>query len=133
MPKVPRTWTMARASTSLHDRVQHKRWWSQDGEIDPWLDVLVAKFPGVIDVRDDDGNTPLHVALAIRWRDGVLALLRHGANPLLVNALGQNARTVWECDGDDLDATVRLALETAELRALAEEMGDVPSRERTRL
>lgn len=131
-PTVPAAWTLAEASAALHDRVQYKRWWSKDGEIGPWLAVLVARFPGVIDVRDD-GNTPLHVALDIYWRNGVLALLQHGADPLLVNALGQNARTVWERQGDDLDAPVQRALEAAELRALACGMGETSSRERVRL
>ncbi len=53
--------------------------------------VVAAKAKGILDVRDQDGQTALHVAVAVGNVAAVEALLQHGADVTLTDNKGQTA------------------------------------------
>ncbi|KDN65156.1 hypothetical protein CSUB01_09469 [Colletotrichum sublineola] len=55
---------------------------------DAMIDMLLANGRLAVDVRDSEGNTALHAAVASRKLVVVLRLLSHGADPNAENAAG---------------------------------------------
>jgi hypothetical protein len=61
---------------------------------------IIALFGNSLDVRDIDGNTPLHCAIARHDRDMVKTLMGYRANPNIKNK--KNELPVDKCESNDL-------------------------------
>ncbi len=59
----------------------------------PWMNFLIANGASV-NVRDKDGNTPLHAAAQLGYIDGIQVLVRRKADVNAVNSRGENAMIV---------------------------------------
>ncbi|HSO35104.1 MAG TPA: ankyrin repeat domain-containing protein [Labilithrix sp.] len=91
---------LAVASTADGDTLLHLACWQKQAKI---LELVLARAPDV-NARGDRGRTPLHYAVqdADRRCVGIVAaLLGHGADPKIADALGRTVETVarsevWE-------------------------------------
>jgi len=87
----------------------HKAVWK--GDLDKVLEILNFSNPNnplnpdIIDSRDRRGNPPLHLAIHLRHRDIVQALLQAGADPLVKNGGGWNALQEAIASSDRLIST----------------------------
>ena len=59
----------------------------------PWMNFLIANGASV-NVRDKDGNTPLHHAAQLGFIDGIQVLVRRKADVNAVNGQGESALVV---------------------------------------
>lgn len=55
------------------------------------LELVLSKFPSLLEARDDSGNTPLIIAASQGNRDLVSRFLKHGADVNAANDLGETA------------------------------------------
>ncbi|KAI1300835.1 hypothetical protein F5Y03DRAFT_363728 [Xylaria venustula] len=70
-----------------------------DKYLDRMHDLLVSGKGSVIDITDEDGHTPLHVAVQGKQTKMVQLLLKHGAEPYLEN---YHKETPYEIAWDDI-------------------------------
>ncbi|KAJ5959558.1 uncharacterized protein N7479_006708 [Penicillium vulpinum] len=101
----------------LHDLAEGKTWWN----VHQALPYLISKGAN-LEVRDDKGETPLHIALdynkykGVFYRDAVDILLDHGAD---VNAVNANGETCLSKAGADIDLIKLLFSRGATISATA--------------
>lgn len=54
------------------------------------ISYIIKKLPDVLEAKNDDGYTPLHLAFALQRKTMIQALIKHGANQTIRDKNGRN-------------------------------------------